>query len=103
MIEMCLEKGFDTVLPVSNEFGVTWQEMKGKKLLRVDEGDYPRGSKNPLLISVKGIGFVTHPEILRKGVLIGKKCGLYKINKIYSSLEVNSNEDTKIFKNFLLK
>ena len=72
MIEMCLEKGFDTVIPVSNEFGVTWQEMKGKKLLRVDEGDYPRGSKNPLLISVKGIGFVTHPEILRKGVLIGK-------------------------------
>ena len=31
MIEMCLEKGFDTVIPVSNEFGVTWQEMKGKK------------------------------------------------------------------------
>jgi rhamnosyltransferase len=103
MIEVCLDKGFDTVIPVSSEYGVAWQDSKNNKYSRVDEGDYPRGNKNPLLISVKGLGFVTHPEILRKGVLIGKKCGLYKINKIYSSLEVDNYEDTKIFRNILSK
>lgn len=96
MIEMCLEKGFDTVIPVFEEYGVAWREQKDKNLepKRIDQGNYPRANKEPLLISLKSIGFVTHPEILREKKLIGQRCGLYKINKSYKKQEYFSKYDS---------
>ena len=46
---------------------------------RVDAGDLPRPIKDPLLISVKGLGLVTRPEFIRRGHLLGDRVGLVEV------------------------
>ena len=90
IISLLLEMGFDSVVPVIRDYNLAWLEKEGIRM-RVDAGNIPRPLKNPLLISVKGLGFVTHPECIRTGNLIGSKCGLFEVKKKYA-IEIENLE-----------
>ena len=57
-------------------------------VISIDEGFVPRKFKDPLLVSVKGIGIVTHPVFIREGQLLGKNIGMYDLKSPRSFIEV---------------
>jgi|TARA_Y100000310_G_scaffold83521_1_gene80198 glycosyltransferase involved in cell wall biosynthesis len=89
MVSLLLEKGYDSVVPITKDYNWAWIEKNGIEQ-RVDS-DTPRVLKNPLLISLKGLVCVTYSEFVRGGHMIGYKCGLIEVDKMYSVLEIRSN------------
>lgn len=64
-----------------------------------ESGNIPRHLKTPLLISVKGLGYVTHPEFLRDGRIFGDNCGLLEVDRHYAQFEIRHQKDIKILNN----
>ena len=89
MVALLLDKGYDSVVPIIKDYNWTWLRKDGIEK-RVDF-NIPRHLKDPLLISLKGLALVTHPEFLRKGKLLGDNCGLIEVDKMYSVLEIRKN------------
>jgi len=89
MISLLLEKGYDSVVPITKDYNWAWIEKNGLEQ-RVDS-DTPRDLKNPLLISLKGLVCVSYSEFVRMGHLIGYNCGLIEVDKMYSVLEIRKN------------
>ena len=89
MISLLLDKGYDSVVPITKDYNWAWIEKNGKEQ-RVDS-DTPRDLKNPLLISLKGLVCVSYSEFVRMGHLIGHNCGLIEVDKMYSVLEIRKN------------
>lgn len=78
LIEHLVRGGYDSVLPVICEYNYAWM-MGDHGQSRIDSGDLPRPVKDPLLISVKGLGLVTRPDLIRRGRLVGDRVGLVQI------------------------
>lgn len=96
MVNLLLEKGYDSVVPVVKDYNPAWFG-NGSIKKRVDSGDIPRNLKREyLLISAKGLGLITHPEIIHEGRLIGENCGYIEAERNYASLEVRSRRDIEI-------
>jgi rhamnosyltransferase len=97
LIAEILKGGYDSVIPVRAEYNSCWikENMEHK---RVDGGDTPRHMRSPVLIGLKGIGCVTHPEFLRQSRLVGDKVGLVRIEEPYAALEVRSAHDHEVIK-----
>lgn len=96
--EMILELargGFDSVIAAKKENKAIWKE-KGGSVIQLDEGIMPRKFKEPSFIGLKGLGSVTHPELLREGKFLGKKTGIHEVNNPYSSLEIRGEEDFRV-------
>ncbi len=87
--------GYDSVLPTRAEYNSCWIEEEENRR-RVDTGDIPRHMKTPMLIGLKGLGCVTHPEFLREGRLLGDTVGLIKIDDPYATIEVRSQRDIEM-------
>ncbi len=102
LITHLLLVGYDSVLPTRAEYNSCWIEEEDNRR-RIDLGDIPRHLKTPVLIGLRGLGFVTHPEFLRQGRLFGDKVGLVKIEDPYAHLEVRSERDVNFYKASNLK
>ena len=98
MIEHLAKGGFDSVIAAKPEFRAIFKKMEGGEIvsININEGLTPRKYKEPAFMDLKGLGCVTHPELLRKGTLLGEKLGLYEVDNPYSHLEVRSDEDLKM-------
>jgi hypothetical protein len=59
--------------------------------------------KRPILVGLKGLGCVTHPEFLRQGRLLGDVVGLLQIEDPYAALEVRSERDAGLLSRLLEK
>jgi len=94
--------GYDSVLPARIEYNSCWIE-EGDTRRRMDAGDIPRHLKDPVLIGLKGLGCVTHPEFLRQGRLLGDKVGLVRIDDPFAPLEVRSAQDIELLSMALRK
>ena len=92
MIVRLVENGFDTVLPAKSEHRSIWQEEDGA-IRRLASGDVPRDFKERILVGLKGIGCVTHPEFIREGTVVGANVGLCELHSPYAPIEVRSDED----------
>lgn len=95
MILQLSQNGLDSVIAAKRENKAIWKE-RDKKIVQLDEGLTPRQFKAPTFIELKGVACVTHPEFLRKGVLLGEKIGIYEVNNPYSSIEVREEADFKL-------
>lgn len=95
MILQLSQNGLDSVIAAKRENKAIWKE-RDKKIVQLDEGLTPRQFKAPTFIELKGVACVTHPEFLRKGVLLGEKIGIYEVNNPYSHIEVRDEEDFKL-------
>ena len=95
MIVELVEKGFDSVVAAKGENKAVWKELRDA-VIQLDDGLTPRQFKEPTFIELRGIGCVTHPELLRKGDIFGNKIGIYKVNNPYSQIEVKNEESFKM-------
>ncbi len=100
LISLLLSGGYDSVVPVVKEYGLAWLEQNGA-ITRVDAGNFPRPVKPPMLISAKGLGYVTHTEFIRSGNLVGDNCGIYTVDKKFASVQISSEEDVLAWGHFL--
>jgi len=92
MIVQFVRHGFDSVIAGRAENRAIWKQQ-GSNMIQLEEGMVPRKFKDPTLIELRGVGFVTHPQFIREGSLLGRKVGIYEINNPYSHLEVRSEAD----------
>ncbi len=104
MITNTLLKGYDSLLPVHAEYSSCWNETDGNHK-RIDMGDLPRNLKSPILLGIKGLGCVTHPEYIRKGKLLGRNVGLIRIKDPLSFIEIRDTHKfdkgiSKVLKNY---
>ena len=96
MIINFLNQGYDTLIAVKEENGWLWKENEKNKFIRIDEGDVPREFKFKTYIGLHGLACLTHAEFIRKGSLLGKKIGFYKVENNISSFEVRDNNSIEI-------
>lgn len=95
LIELLVSRGFDSVMAGSATFKSCWtQEEEG--LRRLDEGFVARGQKKPIHIAYAGLGCVTYPEFLRKGVLLGEKVGILEMLDHYATMEVRTHQEIQL-------
>lgn len=95
MIARLTTNGLDSVVAVKTDNRAIWKEKDGN-ISMFEEGLTPRQFKEPIFIELRGVGCVTHPELVREGSLLGKRIGFYELNNPYSHLEVRSEEDFKL-------
>ena len=53
----------------------------------------PRKFKEKILIGLKGVACITHPEFIREGYLVGSNVGMYEVLDPYGPIEVRNDED----------
>ena len=92
MIVRLVEDGVDSVLAAKPEYRSIWREEDGR-IRRVDSGDVPRSFKERILIGLRGVACVTHPEFIREGRLVGSNVGMYEVHSPYAPIEVRNAED----------
>ena len=92
MITRLAETGVDSILAVRPEYGSVWKNDDGT-IRRVDSGDVPRKFKEKILIGLKGVACITHPEFIREGYLVGSNVGMYEVLDPYGPIEVRNDED----------
>lgn len=95
MILRLVESGVDSVLAVKPEYRSIWREEDGG-IRRVDSGDLPRSFKEKIMVGLKGVACVTHPECIREGHLVGANVGMYEVQSSYAPIEVRSQEDFEL-------
>lgn len=80
-------KGLDTVIPAKKDYNSCWMEQDGS-YKRIDEGYIPRQLKKPVYTGIKGLGCVTHADVVRQGQLFGEKVGIYEVTNPILFMEV---------------
>ncbi len=95
MILELAEKGLDSVVAAKGENKAIWKE-RCNSIVQLDDGLTPRQFKDPTFVELRGVGCITHPELLRKGDLFGNKIGIYEVNNPYSHIEVRNEESFKL-------
>jgi glycosyltransferase involved in cell wall biosynthesis len=100
LISEILEHGYDSIVPMWEEFNAVWSGDNGN---RIDQGDISSVEKKPLLVSNKGLGLVVYPELLREGKLYGPNCGLYCLKNKFLHTAITSSEDYAIFRELQTK
>jgi len=96
MIEKILRDGLDSVVAARREVNWVWKDKNDNIFKRVDSGDVPRKFKEFSIIGCPGLACITYPEFIRRGHLIGKNLGLYKINNHLSFFEVRDKSSYQI-------
>jgi len=102
LIVRLLSGGYDSIIPARSEFNPCWIKEEGGPR-RIDIGEVPRIMKRPILVGLKGLGCVTHPEFLRQGRLLGEVVGLLQIEDPYAALEVRLEKDAGLLSRLLEK
>jgi glycosyltransferase involved in cell wall biosynthesis len=79
LILECVNKNYDSMVPVIKEYSAVWR-YNNNSFIRVDDGDYAKLIKQPLLVLKKDFAIITRPSVIRDGKLIGKNNGFYFVN-----------------------
>lgn len=95
MIIQLTQNGLDSVVVARRENKALWKEKEDEVVL-LEEGLTPRQFKTPTFLELRGVGCVTYPEFLRKGILLGSKTGIFELSNPYSHIEVRTEEDLKM-------
>ncbi|MBI5140263.1 MAG: glycosyltransferase family 2 protein [Candidatus Vogelbacteria bacterium] len=82
-----LQNGLDSVVAARPEYGACWIKENGT-LRQIDAGFMPRKFKDPVYVSIKGLGSAMLPIFLREGRLLGDKVGIVEIDNPHASIEV---------------
>lgn len=87
LIRHLVEKGLDSVLPAHREYKSCWMK-EGQGFRRIDAGFLPRQFKEAVYIGLKGLGFATHPGLIREGNSLGVNVGLMEVSDPFCAVEV---------------
>lgn len=95
IIEKMINTGIDTLMPVYAEYKSCFRK-ENEKIKEIDEGFMPREVKEPVYISLAGLGLVTLPKFVREGKQLGDKIGIFEITDKYSRIEVRDQQDIEM-------
>lgn len=95
MIEQLVHRGVDSIIPANPEFKSCWVD-EGGVLKRIDQGFMPSKLKQPIHVGISGLGTVTYVDIIRQGVRLGEKVGMYEVNDIVCSIDVGKQSGLKL-------
>ena len=99
MIESLCVGNNDTVFAARPEYKSCWSR-RSDQFVRLDQG-VPHRFKDPIYVSLLGLGCVTHPALIYKEKKIGDKVGIIEIEAPLSSLEVENSETLQLAEQFL--
>ncbi len=102
VIEKMINTGVDSIIPVYAEYKSCFRRENGI-VKEIDEGFLPREVKEPVYISLAGLGLVTLPKFIREGRQLGDKVGIFEITDRYSRIEVRDQQDIEIASSILEK
>jgi glycosyltransferase involved in cell wall biosynthesis len=71
LVEMVVGGNYDTVLAARKEYKMCWGK-NGEKYARIDNGVMPTAFKDPIYISLLGLGCVTHPHLIYEEEKLGQ-------------------------------
>jgi hypothetical protein len=91
LVEMVVGGNYDTVLAARKEYKMCWGK-NGEKYARIDNGVMPTAFKDPIYISLLGLGCVTHPHLIYEEEKLGQKVGILEVDNPYSPIEVKCDE-----------
>lgn len=87
-----LEGGYDTVIPVIPELRSCWYK-ENHAYKEFTDSSISREMRDPLYISVPGLGCVSLPHTIRKGNRTSGKVGIFEINDPLIGTEVKQYKD----------
>lgn len=102
LIEKMVNTGVDTLIPVYSEYKSCFRK-ENDEIREIDEGFLPREIKEPLYVSLAGLGLVTLPKFIREGRQLGDKIGIFEITDKYSKIEVRDKQDIEMAAQILEK
>lgn len=85
--------GMDSVISVKPIFDTCWQEKEKNRYIRLDSGNIPRELRKKMYIGVEGLGYVTHPDCIRKGQIYSDNIGIVEVHNPVSTIKVRDKED----------
>jgi len=91
LVELLFSGNYDTVFAARPEFKPCWGKYNDK-YARLDKGAMPTTFKDPMYISLLGLGCVTHPGLIYEEKKLGDKIGILEINNFYSNIEIKCDE-----------
>ena len=99
MIQVHLDMGYDSLIAAKEESGIMWRETEKNVYDRIDEGYIPRRFKKNIYIGLHGLCCVTFPNYIRKGKMLGKNIGLFKVADQISTIEVRDQSNLEKISN----
>lgn len=92
LIELLVEKGYDSVVAAKNEGRRIWIERDGVTS-QIGETDLaPRQYKDHrAFVGLFGLGCATHPTLLRSGDPLGSRVGIYEVSDPFAAVELRDD------------
>ncbi len=101
MIKHLVEDGLDTVIAAKPELRAIFVDKDGQ-VESLSEGFMPRELKNYRpMISLMGLGCVTHPSFIRSGEILGLRLGVFEVNDPMSAEQIRDSSGLKLAEDFL--
>lgn len=92
LIKKLVREGLDSVVPVKLEYRTVWKREEAETKI-IGQGFMPRRlKKNPLFVNLLGLGFVTLPNPIREGKIMGDKVGIMEVSDPFFHLEVRDEK-----------
>jgi len=94
MLEQMTEKGLDTIVASRPELRQVWNISNNMREVPEGLNSMPRQFKDSKsMISLMGLGLITHPLFLREGSIFGPRTGIFEVNDPFSAIEVRNDQD----------
>lgn len=100
MIEKLVAEGLDTVVPGYKEFRACWKKNNAR-FVRLDQHQLSRDERKPIHVGVLGLGFITYPELLRRGIKYGDNLGLIDYSNPLIKMEMRTHGELAYLKKML--
>jgi len=101
MIESLVFDNYDTVFAARPEYKLCLSKHNDV-FVRLDKGVMPNKFKDPIYVSLLGLGCVTHPNLIYEEKKIGDKVGIIEVDNPFSGIEIRNN-DTLLFAEKLMQ
>lgn len=95
LIEHLTKGGFDSVFPAKGEIRTCFKKENDEF---ENIGNFkPTKYKDPLYVSLVGLGCVVLPHVMRNDMRVGNNLGIYSLNSSLPSLYINSDQRAEEF------
>jgi len=102
LLNMLMEKGYDTVMLGRRESRLRIQETESRKGYLVNSSFAPRLIQTEAtIVGLFGAGCVTHPAYVRDGSLVGPKLGILETDDPLAPVEVRTGGDLRKIGRFI--
>lgn len=82
LIIEALQKGLDTIFPAYKDYGHFWYIGDNGDYIQTDKSMKSRSERDPTYRALYGQGTVTSAHLIRKGLIVGDRVGIYPLKDL---------------------